>query len=201
MESRDLESLAADIAKNGLQNPIVLLDGQILDGVQRQAACERANIVPNYSHFENLPEWKRKAGPLAFVVSQNLHRRHLTQSQRAAIAAELATMRQGARTDLQPSAKLPEVSQPQAAKLLKVSPRSVRAAKKVLREAPAKFEAVKSGKTTVSKAADELKPRTKPLVDKLAPEYVNKRFGMFLRHWPSHADQRKVRELLRAYLN
>jgi hypothetical protein len=53
-------------------------------------------------------------------------RRHLNESQRAVIAARLANMRQGERTDLQPSANLQNVSQSTAAKLLNVSPQSWR---------------------------------------------------------------------------
>jgi hypothetical protein len=47
------------------------------------------------------------------------------------VAARLANMRQGERTDLEPSANLPKVSQPDAAKLLTVSERSLRDAKAV----------------------------------------------------------------------
>jgi hypothetical protein len=61
----------------------------------------------------------------------NLRRRHLDESQRGMCSARLATMRQGSRTDLTPSANLPEVSQQYAAQLLNVSERTLRDAKKV----------------------------------------------------------------------
>jgi hypothetical protein len=73
--------------------------------------------------------------PLEFVVVTNLHRRHLTPSQCAMVGADLATMRQGARTDLrQPSASLPEVSQAQASRLSTASERGVRSAVFVKKE-------------------------------------------------------------------
>jgi hypothetical protein len=40
------------------------------------------------------------AGPLASVLAKNLNRRHLDESQRGMVADNLATVRQGERTDL-----------------------------------------------------------------------------------------------------
>jgi hypothetical protein len=73
---------------------------------------------------------------------------NLSESQRAMVAARIANMRQGARTDLEPSANWPEVSQPQAARMLNVSERSVRRAEKIEREAiPEVAQAVERGKS------------------------------------------------------
>jgi len=76
---------------------------------------------------------------VGFVVSLNLHRRHLTESQRATVAAKLANMLQGAQRGNQNAAKneaanLPvgSITQAEAADLLNVSERSVNAAGKVL---------------------------------------------------------------------
>ena len=81
----------------------------------------------------------------------NLQRRHLDESQRAMIAARLATMRQGERTDLvEISTKL---SQEQAAGFVHVSRETVVAAKKVLQDgAPELAQAVDAGTLTVSAA-------------------------------------------------
>ncbi|ARJ65140.1 hypothetical protein WV31_05435 [Magnetospirillum sp. ME-1] len=83
---------------------------------------------------------------------QQVARRHLTESQRAAIAAKLANMQQGARTDLEPSANLQSTSRADAAAMLNVSERSVNAAKKVQKADPALFAKVESGEVAVSSA-------------------------------------------------
>ena len=50
----------------------------------------------------------------------------MNETQRAVIAGRLANMKQGTRTDVQPSANLPKViSQPEAATMLNVSPQTV----------------------------------------------------------------------------
>jgi hypothetical protein len=80
--------------------------------------------------------------PGAFVISLNLHRRHLSESQRAAVAVKLANIthadagRMGAAAQGKAPADLlgPPVSRAQAAELLNVSERSVRAAAKVLHD-------------------------------------------------------------------
>ena len=141
----ELEALAADIGLNGLREPIVLdTDGRILDGRNRARACDMASVTPAYRVYEG-------SDPVAFVISANLRRRHLSAEQRAIVAAELATMQQGARTDLAP---IGAMSQAEAANLLNVSRRSVQRARKVLDHAePEVVEAVKRGELAVSRAA------------------------------------------------
>ena len=79
----ELRDLADDIKQNGLQNAIVLLDGRILDGRNRYAACKLARVKPRF-----VP-WDGDGSPVEWVISQNLMRRHLTASQRAVIALDL----------------------------------------------------------------------------------------------------------------
>jgi hypothetical protein len=70
------------------------------------------------------------------------------------VAAKLANMRQGERTDLEPSANLPKVSQREAATHCKVSERSTRDAAFVRKHgAPELVEAVERGDVSVSRAA------------------------------------------------
>lgn len=51
----------------------------------------------------------------------------MSESQRGMVAANVANMRQGERTDVEPSANLQKVSQAEAAEMLNVSPRTVAA--------------------------------------------------------------------------
>jgi len=73
------------IRKNGLQNPITLFEGKILDGRNRYLACQMLNIEPKYVQFED-------KDPMAFVISHNLCRRHLSESQRAMVAAKVVAL-------------------------------------------------------------------------------------------------------------
>ena len=95
LEGEAFDALVADIKANGLRQPITL-NGKttvILDGQNRYRACLAADVEPLFDHYDG-------DDPLGFVLSMNLQRRHLEEGQRALIAANVANMRQGARTDL-----------------------------------------------------------------------------------------------------
>lgn len=87
----DLASLAESIKADGLIHPIVLDGkGRLLDGRNRLAACEMAEVEPTFVVHEG--------DPVAFVVASNVHRRHLTTGQRAAAVA-IGLAEQGKRED------------------------------------------------------------------------------------------------------
>ncbi len=89
--------------------------------------------------------------PWERVISANLHRRHLDASQRAMVAAKIATARQGERTDL---AQISARSQADAAQLLNVSRGRVQNAAAVRRDGiPELVEQVERGEIAVSAAA------------------------------------------------
>jgi len=147
MDSASLAELADDIRTNGQREAIVLIDGAVLDGRNRLAACEVAGIEPQFRNFEG-------GDPLAYVLSLNLARRHLNESQRAMVAARLANMKHGGDRRSDQAANLPLVSQAAAAERLHVAERSVRHATVVAREAaPEIRRAVDDGKLAVSAAS------------------------------------------------
>ena len=88
MSDAELDALGEDMLEHGQREDIVLYKGAILDGRNRYRACILKGINPRFR--EELPP-----DPYAFVASANLHRRHLDASQRAMIAADLATLRDG----------------------------------------------------------------------------------------------------------
>ena len=83
MSDEELGELAADIRAHGLLEPIVLLDGLVLDGRNRLRACEAAGVEPRFV------EWDGSGDPALWVISKNLKRRHLDTSQRGMVAAKL----------------------------------------------------------------------------------------------------------------
>src|ERR1017187_6524805 len=153
----EFKTLALDIKKNGLRQKIVTLYGMILDGQNRYNACKAAGVQPEFEEFTG-------NDPMVFVIGQNLNRRHLTNDQRAAIAAEFATAKHGGdRKQVAESAT--SKSDPtigQAAASLKVKPRQVSLAKLVKKESPSAFKKVKAGKMSLNAAHEEKHPR-KPL--------------------------------------
>ena len=84
----EYKGLKADIERNGLRNPIVLLERRILDGWNRYCACLEIGILPVFVEYEG-------DDPVGFVVSMNLNRRHLNPSQLAMLAARLADSKPG----------------------------------------------------------------------------------------------------------
>jgi ParB-like nuclease domain len=154
LEEKDLQALAEDIKTKGLTEPITLYQGKVLDGRNRYRACNLAEVELRPDQFTQY----EGDDALGFVVSKNLRRRHLNESQRAAIAAEIANMPQGFRSD-QPSANLQKViSVPKAAELMNVSTRSVSTAKTI--KDPDLRATVKSGEKTVHAAAKAQKAHT-----------------------------------------
>ena|ERR1700756_1917171 len=83
MSEEELDELASDIKANGLRHPIVRdKDDQIIDGRNRLEACKRARIEPEFILLEDGKD------PVAFIISENITRRHLTKGQRAMFAAK-----------------------------------------------------------------------------------------------------------------
>jgi N6-adenosine-specific RNA methylase IME4/ParB-like chromosome segregation protein Spo0J len=146
LEGKEFDDLVEDIRHHGCHEPIVLYRDQILDGRNRYRACMAARRADcRYEKYEG-------DDPLSYVISLNLKRRHLSESQRAMVAAKLATLAHGQRQ----TGKFAGVpTQQEAAALLNVGERSVRHAADVRDHgAPELVQAVERGAISVSAAAD-----------------------------------------------
>ena len=146
---KDLDELVADVKANGLLQPITLTkDGLVLDGRNRLVACERAGVEPRFETYQG-------EDPIAFVMSANVHRRHMTDAQRTIIAAKLANLGNGSNQHAKVGASIeaPSVSQADAAKMMKVSRASVQRARKVVAHGvPELVEAVERGEASINEA-------------------------------------------------
>jgi N6-adenosine-specific RNA methylase IME4 len=157
----ELETLAADIKANGLHHPITTYEGKVLDGRNRYAACTIACVEPLFIEYEG-------DDPVGFVISENIVRRHLDETQRGLCAARLANMREGrpetGSNDL--------VSQDRAAKLMNVSVPTLKRAKCVLDNGiPELVKCADAGKVTVGAASKIVKlpnDRQAAITDKIS---------------------------------
>lgn len=188
IEGQARDELRDDIRDNGVREKIVLLDGRILDGRNRyEMLCELAETGEVLG-----AGWGHRAGeelhaellappapwfatfnpaidgdPLKWVLSKNLRRRHLDESQRAIVAARLANLGVGrpksqaqADSDAKPFEPAPEhippiggISARAAAAMVNVSERSVERARAVLNDGVEELQhAVEQGHVAVSAA-------------------------------------------------
>jgi hypothetical protein len=84
MEGADFKEFVADIKAKGLREPITMFESKILEGRNRHRACMKLKIEPRFEQFEG-----DEAAAAAFVISRNIHRRHLTPKQRREAIAKL----------------------------------------------------------------------------------------------------------------
>ena len=84
ISDEDFDKLAADIKLNGLHQPIMRYQGKILYGNNRYRACELVKIAPKFTDFSGDDAQARN-----FVISANIHRRHLSPDQRRDIIVTL----------------------------------------------------------------------------------------------------------------
>jgi SAM-dependent methyltransferase len=169
IEGSEFEELKQDIKRNGLMQSIWLHpDGRIIDGRNRYRACAAAGVTP---HFQT---WTGEGSLLDFVLSLNLHRRHLDSFQRACVAQNILPMLEAEAKARQLAVqnnnagravpdKFPELekgeSRDKAAAAVKTNGRYVSEAKKLKETAPELFEQAIRGKISRKQAKRELNIR------------------------------------------
>jgi len=166
MAGEEFQNLVKDIKDNGLQEPIYLHQNRIIDGRNRFKACQEAEVEPRFQ------EWDGKGDLLAFIISKNLHRRHLQPSEAAAVAVSIkeiwkeqakqkqtANLKRGKESSVylnsDKRSEDPVHCNIKAAKLMGVGHDSVAKASKVKKKGvPEVFDAMAAGKLSVNTAAE-----------------------------------------------
>jgi len=85
MGEEQYQELKSDIEQNGCINKIWLYEGKILDGRNRYKACQELNQHVSFLEYKG-------DEPIQFAISLNMHRRHLTSAQKAALAVKIEPM-------------------------------------------------------------------------------------------------------------
>lgn len=150
MAEDDYQDLIDSIENIGLQNPIVLYEGQIIDGWHRYKACEELSIPFTTT------ELSADTDPRYFVISTNA-RRNQTKAQKAIALSEVYAWKlygenqHTARVDTQypPSNSVADIAEKAG-----VSASTIKQAKAVItKAAPEVVQAVKDGKIGLTKAS------------------------------------------------
>ena len=88
MSESERKKFEEDIEKHGVREPVILLDGKILDGWHRYQAARKLKIKCPMETFSG-------TDPVAFVISKNAARRHLKPTDRATAVLKALSMGNG----------------------------------------------------------------------------------------------------------
>lgn len=159
LKGKEFTALCEDIRAYGLRNPIVTYQDMILDGGNRHQACIETGIPPKFIEYDG-------DNPASFVLSVNLHRRHLSAGQHAAIVAIVQDW-----SKAHPSYKQEKKDGCRIAPLSTVahradqsgaSHRTQQMADKLAKEDPALAKKVADGEISLYKAVKSISPETPP---------------------------------------
>lgn len=170
MADEEYKDLVQSVREKGLLEPIWTYQGKIVDGRHRYRACQEAGVSPRFR------EWDGNGSLVTFVVTLNLKRRHLNQSQKAAIAADMLPMleaeakkRQIALAGSRGTAVVDDLSQKidqgggrateHAATIVGTNRQYVSDFKAIAQKAPDLADRVRNGETNLSQAVRQLKQR------------------------------------------
>jgi hypothetical protein len=155
MARAEYAALKSDIEAHGQRVPIVIHEGAILDGAHRNRVCVEIGVEPMTVEFAG-------DDPVAFVLSSNLHRRHLTPSQQAMIVARAQdwakALAHGGDRKTDQGATLHLDTAGKRAAESGVSLRTQKMADKVAKEAPELAKQVAHGAVSLPKAIKQITP-------------------------------------------
>lgn len=176
MTGIDFDELKSDISANGLREAIWLhSDGRIIDGRNRHRACLETGVQPFFK------TWSGDGSLVGFVISLNLHRRHLSSGQKAMVAVDILPMLEAEARERQRAAaeKTNEIrwkenssldqkidqamtsernpqSAKQAASIVGSNHQYVTDAKKIAEKSPELAQKVRDGEVSIAQAKREI---------------------------------------------
>ena len=163
---KEFESLKYNILLNGVvRNTIFTLDGKILDGWHRYKAVKELteegmiSLDVGLTYELSFIEYDG-ADPVRFVLSKNIHRRHLTVSQRSAIIVDAYKwFKRGQRNQMGPLGPFDSKTLAEMIKEAGVGESSIKRAKRLKKNALDLFNKVIDGDISLRAADDELSSR------------------------------------------
>lgn len=172
LPDEEFAALMEDIGAHGQRIPIELThDNRILDGRHRYRACRKLGVLPKVHKLA------KSVDPIAYVISANVRRRHLTVGQRAAIGSELSKLSPGnpqfsaGIPNSPPAANSDSATQSSIAESLGIAPQRIREYRQV-READADLaKEVAAGDVPLTRAVKEVRE------DKKKPAQLADRHG------------------------
>lgn len=201
MSVEELSDFADRIERDGFDpaHPIILFEGKVLDGRNRWTACDALRLE---GRLKGPPPFQQFSGssPLSFVLQENLHRRHLTATQKATLAVEILPFeekeaRERERTRSLGKEKIPDAAKGQArdkaAAKVGANPRYVSDAKKIKAENPDLYAQMQSGEKDMQAAKKEAKRRERP-APKPAPSLAKGKYSVIYADPPWKYDFMRV---------
>ncbi len=149
MSAEDFQSLKDSITEIGVQNPITLFEGMVIDGWHRYTAANELGMDCPVVELGDVD-------PRDFVLAQNKARRHTTQAQLAMATTAVYAWRPMGSNQHQArvGTECPPKSTAELAQIAGVSEKTIKQAKAVqTKAAPEVVEAVKTGEIGLPKAA------------------------------------------------
>jgi len=216
MSESEFRELVDDIKLNGQTDLIVVRTTakgtEIIDGRNRQAACEEIGVEAQEKEWEGTEE-----EIIPYIISKNIRRRHLTPDQQAAIIVKLRgpvikdeakkDKKEAARKDKAPKKdNAPKGTVPQRIAVeAGVTEHKAKQLDAVLTHAPEVLPDIIAGKTTVKAAAKIAKAKAPPKKKepKQPPsllEMVGKRLSALMDKFPI-TEHKQVKEIIKTLIS
>ena len=169
----EFAALYEDIRAHGQLQPIVLFDGMILDGRQRWRICELLG-----RHCK-MVRWERRGlSAEQYVLSMNIRRRQLSESQLGLVGARLANMGRSNGAAQRAASGETAVSIADAAVAVGVSPATIKRARLVLvHGTPADVAAIEKRAVNVTAAGRKIRQEEQMTDAATAPEPTARKAG------------------------